>query len=299
MTMLEVLVVMVLLAVLAAMLFPMGFTGSRTHHMTRRIGCISNMKQIGVAYRIWENDNGDKYPTQQTEALGGMEGVLSNSISDGRFAYLPYTIMQNELGQSPKIVVCPSDERPANTNFYYGLRNAPKAGEFKPSWTNIYGTFDNSNVSYFCGVGADDTCPNSILGGDRNLGDGGLINAATGVMSGSAQDKNYGVSGTTANPGYPCGAEAIIGTNGQWEYASIAGGGGSVTRGQAVAWTAKIHSVGNAAGAGNIMLGDGSAQQCTSAGLRNTWLRNATNNGNFASFDKVHTGSADLRLLFP
>jgi len=298
MTLLETLVVMVLLAILVAMLGP-AFVHP-AHSSTNRISCINNLKQVGTAYRIWENDNGDKYPMQQKEALGGMQGILSNSMSVGRFAYLPYSIMQNEMGQSPKVVVCPSDDRVANTNFYYGLQNAPKERGYTWPAPPAYGTFDNTNVSYFWGAGASDTFPQSILGGDRNLGNGGVINS-NGTVRNPEQDPYYGISGTTANPAYPCGADAIVNTNGQWSSCFITGGGGSVGVGsQAVAWSAKIHSAGNIAGAGNILLGDGSVQQCTSDGLRANWLKNAADLGNFASNDTNHTSAAgSIRLLFP
>ena len=171
------------------------------------------------------------------------------------------------------------------------------------AWTNsgVYGSFDNTNVSYFVGVGAEDTFPQSILGGDRNLGNGGIIDVANGNVASPEQDPYYGISGTIVNPDYPCGADAIINTNGQWSAAFVTGGGGRVGCGiQAVAWSAKMHSQGNPAGAGNIMLGDGSAQECTSAGLRQNWLCNATNAGNFAASDKVHSGAdGSVRLLFP
>jgi prepilin-type N-terminal cleavage/methylation domain-containing protein len=295
MTLLEALVVMVILAVLAATLLPYF---ARARSRSPRISCISNMKQIGTAYRIWENDNGDTYPMQQTEALGGCSNLLASGVGEGQYAYLTYTIMQNEMGQSPKIVVCPSDERTANTNFWPGTGNMPS-----PSTSfNLggAGTFDNTNVSYWVGVGAIDTYPQSLLGGDRNLGDGGVINAASGVANNPAQDPNYGISGTTTNPEHPCGADAIMNTNGAWSFAVISGGGGSIDRGTAVGWSAKIHSAGNTAGAGNIMLGDGSAQQVSSANFRQSWLRNAADLGNFAGKDKIHASvKGDVRLLFP
>ena len=28
----------------------------------QKINCINNLKQVGLAFRIWEGDNGDKYP---------------------------------------------------------------------------------------------------------------------------------------------------------------------------------------------------------------------------------------------
>ena len=297
MTLLEVVVVIVILGVLISMLLPR----SGAKQKAPRISCINNMKQIGTAYRIWENDNGDKYPTQQAEEFKGMQGILSNSVNAGRFTYLTYAIMQNEMGQSPKIVLCPSDDRTANTNFYYGLQNAPKEKGYTWPAPTAYGSFDNTNVSYFCGVGANDTSPQSVLGGDRNLGNGGVIDITSGVVRSPEQDPYYGISGTTANPAYPCGADAIVNTNGRWSLSFVTGGGGSVGNGtQAVAWSAKMHSGGNIAGAGNIMLGDGSVQQCTSAGLRQNWLRNATNSGNFATYDTKHSAaSGDIRLLFP
>jgi hypothetical protein len=262
--------------------------------------CVNNLKQIGTAYRVWENDNGDKYPAQQTFELGGIQPLLADSSHAGIYTYLPYSIMQNEMGQSPKVVLCPLDERIYNTNFYYGPQNAPRP--VGTNWTAPanYGTFDNTNLSYFCGVGALDTFPESILGGDRNLGNGGVADGANDSISKPEQDRYYGISGTTASPDYPCGADAIVNTNGQWVSAFVSGGGGSVSRGQAVAWSAKMHSQGNRAGAGNILLGDGSSQQCTSAGLRATWLRNGTNLGNFATNDLIHSAArGDMRILFP
>jgi prepilin-type N-terminal cleavage/methylation domain-containing protein len=295
MTLIESLVVMVILGILSIMILA---ALHPVHSRVTRISCINNLRQLGIAYRIWNNDNGDKYPMQQTVALGGIQEIFSNSASAGPYAYLTYSIMQNEMGQSPKIVLCPNDERLPNTNFWPGSLNAP--GPTSSFNLGGVGTFDNTNVSYFCGVGAIDSYPQSILGGDRNLGDGGLINAANGVVTTPTQDPYYGISGTTANPGYPCGADAIINTNGAWSFAVVSGGGGIVHRGNAVAWSAKMHSTGNLEGFGNILLGDGSAQQCTSASLRQTWLRNGTNLGNFAGSDKIHTpADGSIRLLFP
>jgi hypothetical protein len=48
-----------------------------------RIQCVNNLKQIGLAFRIWGGDNNDKYPTS-------------------------LVVMSNELSTT-KILVCPSD----------------------------------------------------------------------------------------------------------------------------------------------------------------------------------------------
>lgn len=284
----EVVVLTLVLAVAVSMLLPIA--GRHTCCKATRISCVNNLKQIGTAYRIWENDNGSLYPTQQSETLGGMKELLAGSFTAGQYAYLPYAIMQNEMGQSPKVMVCPSDGRIPGANFFPGA-NAPKStNAFKLGGT---GTFDNTNVSYFCGIGASDTYPQSLLGGDRNLGDGGYANSPM-------QDPYYGISGSVANPSPNSGADAIVNTNGNWVFAAINVNGGRADRRQAVAWSAKMHSAGKPAGAGNILLGDGSAQQCNSAGFRSTWLKNAIDTGNFAAIDRAHsTNRGDIRLLFP
>jgi hypothetical protein len=65
-------------------------------------------------------------------------------------------------------------------------------------------------------------------------------------------------------------------------------------------WSAKLHSSGNSAGAGNIMLGDGSSQQVTSGNFRLNWLKNAEDVGNFATAQAAYSsGGGDVRLLFP
>jgi prepilin-type N-terminal cleavage/methylation domain-containing protein/prepilin-type processing-associated H-X9-DG protein len=60
-TLIELLVVIAIIGILAAMLFPV-FAQAR--EKARAIVCISNMKQLGLAFMMYIQDNDEIYPTQ-------------------------------------------------------------------------------------------------------------------------------------------------------------------------------------------------------------------------------------------
>jgi competence protein ComGC len=230
----ELVVVIVVLFVLGALFIP---ALQRPHRRSSRIGCVNNLKQIGLAYRIWSNDNGDHFPANAPLTNGGWRELLSRANA-GTYAWTNYATMSNEMGQAPMILACPADERKAASSF---------------------NNLANTNISYFVCVSANDTYPQSILGGDRNLG-----------------------PGTTPDPEYG--------------YSPADGKGNDVIINGPVCWSLKMHSRGNAAGAGNILLGDGSAQQATSGNLSQNWVKPAFTNA--ATFSNA-TNPPAMRLIFP
>ena len=146
-TLMEVLVVIVGLVILFSF-FDFGVTFD-TKKKAQRIQCASNLKQIGLSFRLWEGDNGDKYPMSVSVTNGG-----TMELAAGTNAWFSFLVMSNQLS-TPKVLHCPSD-----TNSFAA--------------DNFSSRFNHRNISYFVGVDAGESDPQALLSGDDNLEVGGV-----------------------------------------------------------------------------------------------------------------------------
>ncbi len=153
-TLIELLVVIAIIAILAAMLLPALAAAKRK---AQKINCVNNLKQVGLSFRLWGGDNGDKYPM----TVSSLQGGSSEYMALGSGALETFRCMSNELN-TPKILACTSDnvKTPALT----------------------FQSFGSTNVSYFLDTLASEPNPQNIIAGDRSIGTATAINTAAATM---------------------------------------------------------------------------------------------------------------------
>ena len=148
-TLVELLVVMAIIGILAALLLP---ALNQAKSRARRIECVGNLRETGLAFHLFANDHGGKFTTQvSTNDGGSLEFVTAGYQIIGREFYFSFQHFRPLAGAlvTPKPLACPADpDRWPATNFI---------------------RFNNANLSFDIGLKADPNIPNSILLADRNL----------------------------------------------------------------------------------------------------------------------------------
>ena len=156
MTLIEAVVVIFIIAFLALILLP---ALQPRNNRCQKIACTNNLKQLGLAYKIWAGDNNDKYPMGIFITNGGALELMNTPD-----AWKVFQVMSNELS-TPKVIYCPEDAQ---------------HGGFATNW----GDDLKNKISYFIGLDANEARPAAILSGDGNFllnnapANHGFVNAA-------------------------------------------------------------------------------------------------------------------------
>jgi prepilin-type N-terminal cleavage/methylation domain-containing protein/prepilin-type processing-associated H-X9-DG protein len=163
-TLIEILVVIAIIAILAAILFPVF---ARARENARRASCLSNIKNLGLAVMMYTQDYDERMPRTTTCGSATLETgkTTGSSCGDGQYLHLwqhviyPYVKNpQAYLDASASVTWDGSYTGHMAFGYNLGLSGTALAGIPRPSETILIGD------SFYDGVSTSSTySPNSYL----------------------------------------------------------------------------------------------------------------------------------------
>jgi len=107
-----------------------------------RSRCAHHLKETALAFRLFANDNADRFPAQVSQTFGGAREAATAGRIEAVFRPLA------DYQARPEHLVCPGDTRSAGRSF---------------------STLAVTNISYFVNLGAKGSASSEVLFGDRDL----------------------------------------------------------------------------------------------------------------------------------
>jgi len=156
-TLIELLVVIAIIAILAALLLP-ALAGAKAR--AQRVKCTSQMRQLGLAFNMFVNDHGDKYPptvyrTGDYQYQLTWDDLIHRDIG-GTDSDADLLLGITDGAHCPKILQCPADRNPITINYaMFGQRrtyamngaNITRPGFFPPPLHGVGVYIENNNGS--------------------------------------------------------------------------------------------------------------------------------------------------------
>jgi hypothetical protein len=103
------------------------------------------LKEIGLAFKIWQGDHNGKYPMEVSVANGG-----TMELAQGGQVSATFRAITKDLNMATNFLACPADFQRQQT------------------LKNVSG-FSATNISYFAGLDASGYSPTNILSGDDSI----------------------------------------------------------------------------------------------------------------------------------
>ncbi len=126
-TLIELLIVIAIIAILASMLLP---ALNKAREKAQSTACIANLKQIGLCFNMYQNDNKEYYPVANKAYYTGSE-------SDKSFDTIGWKFYDNKYIANSKVFYCPAILSRCITVANYQKESAYGSPNINGAWISV------------------------------------------------------------------------------------------------------------------------------------------------------------------